>query len=103
MSTPTDHATLTEQFIQHGIYLRDWSPQTVSTYRLAFRDCPDVITKPNLNAGVVATRGRGLNAGGINLRARAINSFLTWLHEEGHLPERLIEYLCVRDIRRSAA
>src|SRR5688572_30559021 len=90
MSTPAEHpAALTEQFIQHGIYLRDWSAQTVSTYRLAFRDCPEVITKATLNAAVVAMRERGLSAGGINLRARAINSFLTWLHEEGHLPERL--------------
>jgi integrase/recombinase XerD len=111
MSTHIEHAApLTEQFIQHGIYLRDWSPQTVSTYRLAFRDCPEVITKASLNAAVVAMRGRGLTAGGINLRVRAINSFLTWLHEEGHLPERLklkllknppkpIQTLGERDIR----
>jgi integrase/recombinase XerD len=34
-------------------------------------------------------RQRGLTAGGCNVRIRAVNSFLTWLHEEGHLPERL--------------
>ena len=34
-------------------------------------------------------RERGLSPGGINLRARAINSYLTWLHEDSHLSERL--------------
>jgi len=31
---------------------------------------------------------RGLTPGGINLRARTINSYLAWLHEEGNTPER---------------
>jgi len=26
--------------------------------------------------------------GGINVKLRTLNSFLTWLHEEGHTPER---------------
>jgi site-specific recombinase XerD len=34
-------------------------------------------------------RERGLSAGGINVRLRSINSFLTWLHEEGHIREPL--------------
>jgi integrase/recombinase XerD len=79
----------TEQFLQHGIYLRGWSPRTVATYRLSFRECPAVLSKATLNEAVVAMRSRGLSAGGINLRIRSINSFLTWLHEEGHLAERL--------------
>src|SRR5688572_16251308 len=32
---------------------------------------------------------RGLKPGGINMYARSANSFLTWAHEEGLLPERL--------------
>jgi integrase/recombinase XerD len=91
MSTPSERSSspLTEQFLQHGIYLRDWSPRTVHTYRHSLRNCPDVITKANLNAAVIAMRERGLSAGGINLRLRSINSFLGWLHEEGHLREPL--------------
>jgi len=42
-----------------------------------------------LNAAVVAMREQGLTPGGINVRLRSINSFLTWLHEEGHLHEPL--------------
>jgi integrase len=60
-------------------------------------------------------RERGLSAGGIiNVRARAINSYLTWLHEDGHLAERLkikllknppkpIETLTDHDIKRIAS
>jgi integrase/recombinase XerD len=80
---------LFEQFLQHGSYLRDWSPQTVTAYRQSLRYLPAQITKASLNTAVVAMRERGLTPGGINLRVRSINSFLTWLHEEGHLSERL--------------
>jgi integrase/recombinase XerD len=38
---------------------------------------------------VRALRERGLTPGGINMYARSANSFLTWAHEEGLLPERL--------------
>lgn len=80
---------LFEQFLQHGGYVRDWSPQTVTAYRQSLRYLPDQITKASLTATVVAMRERGLTPGGINLRVRSINSFLTWLHEEGHLSDRL--------------
>ena len=32
---------------------------------------------------------RGLTPGGINMYARSVNSFLSWAHEEGVVPERL--------------
>lgn len=89
MRLPNSELSLTEQFLQHGRYVRDWSPRTVICYRAALVECPLPPTKANLNALVVAMRERGLSAGGINVRARAINSFLTWLHEEGHVAERL--------------
>ena len=84
-----DQLSLTQRFIQHGRVLRGWSPETVKTYRESFRECPAEITKPNLGAAVVAMRERGLTPGGINVRLRSINSFLTWLHEEGYLREPL--------------
>ena len=89
-TTPTSNdLPLTERFIQHGRILRDWIPETVSTYRKSFRECPAEITKASLNAAVIAMRERGLTPGGINIRLRSINSFLTWLHEEGHIREPL--------------
>jgi integrase/recombinase XerD len=113
MKEPNSEVSLTEQFLQHGRYVRDWSPRTVICYRAALRDCPTSITKASLNAAVMAMRERGLSAGGINVRARAMNSYLTWLHEDGHLPERLkikllknppkpIKTLTDSDIRRLA-
>jgi len=65
---PSSDLPLTEQSLQHGRYIRDWSPQTVTVYRLALRECPAVITKANLNAAVIAMRQRALSPGGINLR-----------------------------------
>ena len=113
MGLPNSELSLPEQFLQYGRYVRDWSPQTVTCYRAALTECPSTPTKANLNALVVAMRERGLSPGGINVRARAINSYLTWLHEDGHLPERLrikllknppkpIKTLTEGDIRRLA-
>jgi integrase/recombinase XerD len=84
-----------EAFIKHGVYLRNWSARTVRTYRqglaalaLAIGDT-DAISKPILAAFVITLRERGLTPGGINMYARTINSYLSWLHAEGHVPERL--------------
>jgi hypothetical protein len=91
MAATTEPAVtpITEQFLRHGSILRDWSPQTVIAYRHAFRDLPAHITKTTLNDAVIAMRARGPSPGGINVRIRSINSFLTWAHDDGHLPERL--------------
>jgi site-specific recombinase XerC len=51
-----------------------------------YRAC---VSRTSLQAFVIALRSRGLSPGGINVRLRTINSFLTWLHSEGHLNERL--------------
>jgi hypothetical protein len=62
--------SLTESFVEQGLYLRNWSPRTVRSYRQAFRECPAELSKASLNAMVVALRQRGLSAGGINVRTR---------------------------------
>ena len=82
-TTSTADLPLIEQFLRYGRYVRNWSPRTVECYRQALRECPATMTKASLNATVVGMRERGLSPGGINLRARAINSYLTWLHEDG--------------------
>jgi site-specific recombinase XerD len=81
-------ATLAKTFLEEGVYLRNWSPKTVISYQQSLRNVPASITKASLNEMVVAMRQRGLTAGGINVRLRSINSFLTWLHEGEHLAER---------------
>jgi integrase/recombinase XerD len=85
--------TLAEQFITQGRYLRDWSPKTIRTYQqaLAMLSAAGVgeLSRASLQAFVVWMQKRGLTAGGINVRLRTINSFLSWLHEEGTLAQPL--------------
>jgi site-specific recombinase XerC len=88
----TTMATLAEQFLEHGRYLRGWSPKTTRTYTQAFTlfpfDSVDDLSKASLQQFVVRLQQRGLSPGGINVRLRSLNSFLTWLHEDGHAAER---------------
>lgn len=96
--------TLTEQFIEQGRYLRSWSPKTIRTYRQGLnafqvalgesaestaREPKLSLTKAHLGAFVVFLRERGMSPGGCNCYIRSVNSFLTWLHTEEHLAERL--------------
>lgn len=85
-----------ENFLKHGLYLRNWSVRTVRTYRQAWSSfhlshpgeasCP---TKAQLEAWVVSMRERGVSPAGCNMYIRTMNSYLSWLKEEGHAPERL--------------
>jgi len=81
--------TLQDDFLTHGLYLRGWSTRTVRTYRQGLATLPSTLTKSTLAACVIAMRQRGLTPGGINMYARTINSYLSWLHAEGHITERL--------------
>jgi Phage integrase family len=79
-----------DQFIQHGLYLRNWSPTTVRTYRQGLRRLGiEVPTKTDLDAWVIRMRQDGLTPGGCNMYIRTINAYLTWLHEEGTIDQRL--------------
>src|SRR4051812_36439693 len=101
-----------EDFLRAGLYLKNCSPKTLRTYKQAwssfssFRqslresgslnpgpilDGPAVnsLSKAQLEAWVVWMRERGIAAGGVNMYIRTMNSFCTWLGEEGHTPQRL--------------
>ena len=83
-----------EEFIRQGVYLRDWSPRTVRTYRQGLASLEILIgaeapSAAKLVAWVVAQREPGLAAGGINMYARTLNSYLSWLHTEGRTADRL--------------
>lgn len=70
-----------EQFIREQRLLRNVTPATVEWYRNSFRwlssDSP---SQPDLNEAVMNLRERGLKPTGCNCAARAINSYLHWLH-----------------------
>jgi integrase len=79
-----------DSFISHGLYLRNWSPRTVRTYRQGLRRLAiEVPTKADLDAWVIRMRRDGLTPGGCNMYIRTINAYLTWLHEEGAITTRL--------------
>ena len=85
----TTFTTLPDDFLTHGLYLRGWSVRTVRTYRQGLATLPHTLTKGTLDTWVVEMRKRGLTPGGINMYARTINSYLSWLHAEGHISDRL--------------
>ena len=90
MSEPVITPAWVTQFVDYGLYLRGWSVRTTRTYRQGLATLTTTpLTKAGLAARVRAMRDRGLTPGGINMYARSVNSFVTWAHEEGLLPERL--------------
>jgi len=64
--------------------------RTTRTYRQGLATLATTpLTKIGLAAWLRAMRDQGLTPGGINMYARSVNSFLSWAHGEGLLPERL--------------
>jgi integrase/recombinase XerD len=103
MVTISEIEPVSERFITSGIYLKNWATRTVRTYRQGFRaltralrdaaddstNATDALAKPHLEAFVVSLRQRGVSPGGCNMYLRTINSFLSWLHEEGRIETKL--------------
>ena len=88
LTTVTTVTALVPNFLEHGRYLRGWSPRTVQCYQQALATfAPERITKQALQQFVLDLQARGHNPGGVNLIQRAVNSFLTWAHEQGHTDE----------------
>jgi integrase/recombinase XerD len=87
-------ASTAEAFLKAGVYLRNWTPRTAQTYRQGlaclYQSVAEPIpTKASLDAWVIAMRERGLTPGGCNMYIRTVNSYLSWLHEEGHMTAAL--------------
>ncbi len=101
---------LADDFLNQGVYLRNWSKRTVRTYRqglntlqMSLREPGEgstvdgdssslaevLLSKRHLNTFVASLRERGVSAGGCNMYIRTVNSFLSWLKEEGHIAEPL--------------
>lgn len=91
-------------FIRTGLYLRNWSPRTVRTYKQAFSSfqqslrspgtaeltdmgASPMVTKAQLEAWIIWLRQKGVTPGGCNMYIRTINSFTSWLKEQGHASE----------------
>jgi integrase/recombinase XerD len=113
--TVTAIPALVATFLEHGRYLRGWSPKTVHCYQHALATfTPERITKQSLQQFVLELQAQGHNRGGINLIQRALNSFLTWAYEQGHtaehhkvrllrVPKTVITPISVVEVRRIIA
>ena len=90
---------LFQQYVQHGIYLRGWSPKTVAIYRRVLAnfqqslrvsngddssaDAPNSPTKARLEVWVAWMRQQSRSATYINIHIGSLNAFLSWAHAAG--------------------
>lgn len=80
------------QFLKEKTFLANVSQKTIRFYDQSFRAFTrhgGRLDKSGLSEFVVNMRSSGLSAVSCNVYIRGINSFLTWLHENGHITERL--------------
>jgi integrase/recombinase XerD len=87
--------SLFEQFLKERMYISNASQNTLEFYRSSFK-CyqkfvagANVPTKQDLNAFVTGMREQGIKPVTCNTYIRGINSFLTWLYENGYTSEQL--------------
>jgi site-specific recombinase XerD len=82
---------LFDQFTKELKYLRNLSERTIFSYGDAFQRwmklVGEVPTEKNLSQFVLGMREAGLSITSCNIYIRSINSFLTWLKENGHCPQ----------------
>jgi len=86
---------LFNDFCDERRYLRNVSPLTIRSYRRSFirfskaTGTSDIPIKAQLNEFVMKMREWGLSPVTCNISIRAMNAFLSWLLECGHIRERL--------------
>lgn len=85
---------LIDEFMRHKRFLQGVSENTVYYYSLCFKAWEDIHgdtlpDKKNINEWVIRLRERGTSPNAVDAYARGFNSFLAWLHTEGHLSEPL--------------
>jgi integrase len=89
-------SALFDQFLKERLYLKNVTDRTLVWYRVAFKsyrraygDNPALPTKAALQEFVVRLRERGIRPVTCNTYIGAMNAFCVWLHEEGHIMERV--------------
>ena len=97
-----DLPKLYELFVRERQYLKNVSPNTLEWYKYSFRAFQRNLTaipdgkdlKPAPRAAIVALAGAGLQPSSINDYIRAMNAFLRWALDEGHLTGAIrLDYL----------
>jgi integrase/recombinase XerD len=87
---------LYEQFVRERRYLKNVTPKTEAWYWQSWdalaSGLPEGDAAPSRAVWtdrVAALRDKGVSAVSVNTYARAINAFLKWAHDEGHVPARV--------------
>jgi integrase/recombinase XerD len=87
--------SLFEQFVKERKYLRNVTPRTEAWYWQSWKALASNLVdgsappKTYWNERIAEMRQRGVSPVTVNAYTRAINAFLRWGHDEGHLPERV--------------
>jgi site-specific recombinase XerD len=83
-----------KDFVKELRYLRNVSPLTIKCYRQAYdrylkfgKALPP--TEQSLKDFIIGMRSAGLSSTSCNISIRAMNSYLSWLKESGHIREPL--------------
>lgn len=80
-----------EQFLKEKQYIAGVTTKTLRTYReafTAFLRYRGEVSTAGVKAFVIEATQAGVKPGAVNSFARGINSFLSWLAENGHTPQR---------------
>lgn len=85
---------LFEDFIKEKRYLNNLSERTLNSYRTDMfrrwiRYVGGMPTQSGINQFVVKMREEGLAISTCNITIRSLNSFLSWLYQNGHIPQNL--------------
>jgi len=86
---------LFQDFLAQRRYLKNVTSSTIEWYETAFKalqrthGVDPAMSKPTLQTFVVSLRKRNVKPISCNTYIKALNAFCRWLHEEGHLAERL--------------
>jgi integrase/recombinase XerD len=84
------------QFVKERKYLRNVSPSTLDAYHWAWRAFEpvlsgrDQVVKADVLQRISELRDAGLTAVSVNTYVRTLNTFLRWLHVEGHISPSLV-------------
>ncbi|HEX5735171.1 MAG TPA: hypothetical protein VF131_20245 [Blastocatellia bacterium] len=80
-------------FLREKKYLQNVSEWTTDFYKRSYKAYKRVVntdpTKESLKEFVIGLKISGISIQSINCYIRGMNSFLSWLHENGHTPEKL--------------
>src|SRR5262245_40040798 len=86
---------LFEQFLAQRRYLKNVTPSTIEWYETAFKALqrePGIdpqLSKSSLQSFVTSVRQRGVKPVSCNTYIKALNAFSRWLHDEGHVAQRV--------------